>query len=576
MIYQIKTEENIIYDIREEEFETEDPILNLEIGKIGTLNFTIYPDHPYFNTLKRLMTRVEVLKNGKTIFRGRIVSDEQTIYNSKNIECESALAYLNDSIVLPGQFKGSPNEFLEFIINNHNSQVTESQKLKLGHITVEDNNDYISRSWEKHQSSLNLLNERGVELLGGYIVERYEKDGTYIDWLGDFDKTCSQEIELGENLIDLFTRNDSSETYSVVYPIGAEIENEDGTKERIGISSVNDDKDYLVDDQALAMFGWRVAPISDTTFDDVTIPYNLKRKGEEYLNKIAKLTNSSIELTALDLNLINASIEDLFICKYIRFRSIIHNIDVVLLLKKITIQLAHPENTIIEVGDTKQTFTGIELGGQKELNGVIERVGYIEADYVKNKDVTEIVNESITNSSIIKQIPEKITMEVSEQTTIIKQDVDTNLSDINASLNEINTNLNNNFSDNSKLDQVLETNKSELIELFKTMFDQTNNAFKFEIMQELNKDGVLTLKNNMVVIDAEGIKVAVNTNDFNTFLNNLGLYMRDGTTIVSYIDKDGLYSHNIKNDGKYERSYTITEDIIDENGEECEATFWKG
>ena len=268
--------------------------------------------------------------------------------------------------------------------------------------------------------------------------------------------------------------------------------------------------------------------------------------------------------------------EDFFFYIYLRFICSIHNIDTTLLLKKISISLDHPENTIIQIGNTKETFTGIELGSQKEINGVIERVGTIEADYVKNKDVTEIVNESIVDNSIIKQIPDKISMEVSEQTTIVKQNVDADLSNINASLNEISTNLNNNFTDKNKLNQVLETNKSELVELFKSMFDQTNNSFKFQIMEELNKDGILTLKNNMVVIDVEGIKVAVNTNDFNTFLNNLGLYMRDGTTIVSYIDKDGLYSHNIKNDGKYERSYTLTEDIIDENNEECEATFWKG
>ena len=575
-MYQIKMGDKILYDLREPEFNVEDPVLNLEIGKIGTLSFSIYPDHPYFDTLQRLITRISVLKDGKKIFKGRIVSDEQSIYNCKNIECESELAYLNDSIVLPGQFKGSPTEFLAFILNNHNLQVKENQKLKIGIVTVEDNNEYISRSWEKHQNSLDLLNERGVDLLGGYLVERYEDDGTYIDWLQDFDKTCTQVIELGENLIDLFTKNDSSATYSVVYPIGAEKENEDGTKERVTIASVNDDKDYLVDSTALDLYGWRVAPISETTFDDVTVPYNLKKKGLEYLNKKAKYTDSAIEINALDLNLMDKNIEDFFIYKYVRFKSSFHNIDTVLLLKKITIQLSHPENTIIEVGDTKKTLTGINLGGQKEINGVIERVGTIESDYVKNKDVTNIVNESITNNSIIKQIPEKISMEVSEQTTIVKQEVDTDLSNINANLNEINTNLNNNFTDNNKLSQVLETNKSELIELFKTMFDQTNNAFKFEILQELNKDGVLTLKNNMVIIDVEGIKVAVNTNDFNTFLNNLGLYMRDGTTIVSYIDKDGLYSHNIKNDGKYERSYTLTEDIIDENGEECEATFWKG
>ena len=67
MIYQIKTDDKILYDLREEEFKVENPILNLEIGKIGTLNFSIYPDHPYFNLLHRLVTRIEVLKNGKIL-----------------------------------------------------------------------------------------------------------------------------------------------------------------------------------------------------------------------------------------------------------------------------------------------------------------------------------------------------------------------------------------------------------------------------------------------------------------------------------------------------------------------------
>lgn len=576
MIYQIKIDNYILYDLREEEFKVEDPVLNLEINKIGILNFKIYPDHPYFDKLHRLSARVEVKKNDKTIFRGRIITDEQGLYNEKEIECESALSYLNDSIVLPGQFKGSPEEFLTFVLNNHNSQVTEKQKLKLGQVTVIDKNDYISRSWSDYPNSLDLLLSKGIDLLGGYLVERYEEDGTYIDWLDDFDKTCSQIIELGENLIDLFSKNDASTTYSVVYPLGSEIEQEDGTKVRTTISSVNNGKDYLVDEENLNLYGWIVAPVSETTWDDVTLPNNLKNKGLDFLNKTAKKITNSFEITSLDLSSINLNIESFYIYQYVRFISTIHNIDKLFLLSKISIPFDHPENIIISVGDTKKTFTGIELGNKKNLDNIIDRVGYIEEDYVTNKDIIEIVNETVSENSTIKQLPENITLEVSQQTTIVKNELDSNLSNVKADLTNLSTNINNNYLDNNALNQKLESNKSETIEILKTLFDQTNNSFKFDIIQELNKDGVLTLKNNMVIIDSEGIKVAVNTNDFNTLLNNYGLYMKDGTTIVSYVDKDGIYSHNIKNDGKYERTYTITEDIVDENGEECEATFWKG
>ena len=50
---------------------------------------------------------VEVVKNGKTIFKGRIVKDTQDFNNSKTIECEGKLAALNDTIYRPYEFAGS-------------------------------------------------------------------------------------------------------------------------------------------------------------------------------------------------------------------------------------------------------------------------------------------------------------------------------------------------------------------------------------------------------------------------------------------------------------------------------------
>ena len=75
MIYQIKCDDNILYDIREKEFFVEDPTLSLEINKVGTLNLYIYPDHPYFDRLHKITSKIEAYRNGKTIFRGRIIND---------------------------------------------------------------------------------------------------------------------------------------------------------------------------------------------------------------------------------------------------------------------------------------------------------------------------------------------------------------------------------------------------------------------------------------------------------------------------------------------------------------------
>ena len=386
MNYQIKYGDDILYDLRDKELFVESPNLNLEINKVGTLTFSIYPDHPYFDRLEKLKPKIVAKRGNKVIFKGRIINDEQGIYNEKNIECESSLAYLNDSIYRPGSFTGTPEELFTLIFNNHNSQVTDDQKLKIGNVTVTDPNNYISRSWEDYLSSWDLLKTRLLDTLGGYLVERYEDDGTYIDWLEDFKNgdsllVSTQTIEFGENLINILAKNDASTTYSVVIPLGYEIEKDDGTKERLTIKSVNDDKDYLVNETALAAYGWKVAPVSDTTWDDVTVASNLKTKGQKYLDNQAVMIASTLDITALDLAAIDQDIEFFFIYKYVRIKSTPHNFNKVYLLKSIKIPFDHPENTQITLGETANTLTGIELGNKQKIDDTIKRVGIVEKNY---------------------------------------------------------------------------------------------------------------------------------------------------------------------------------------------------
>lgn len=410
----------ILYDLRHEELVLENPELDLTVSKVGKLSFSIYSDHPYFDRLEKKSSKISVLKNGKTIFRGRIIEDEQGLYNDKSVLCESALAYLNDSIVRPGAFSGSPLEFLTMLLNNHNSQVSDEQKLLLGNVTVEDPNNYISRSWEDYLKTWEVLEKRGIELIGGYIVERYEDDGTYIDWLNDFDDTSTQVIEFGENIIDIFAKNSANNTYSVAIPLGAETENEDGTKTRLTIESVNDGLDYIVNQDALNKYGWIVAPVSETTWDDVTLASNLKTKCENWLNNQGVMIESEFEITALDLQATDKDIESFFIYEYVRIKSKLHNIDKVLLLSSIKIPLAHPENTQITVGESVNSLTGIELGNKQNIDNVIDRIGTIEKNYelneeLINQEINEIRQEVINNTSLIEQTDTQIRLDVAEE-----------------------------------------------------------------------------------------------------------------------------------------------------------------
>lgn len=530
MQYQIKCDDNILYDLRDKELFVESPNLNLEINKVGTLTFSIYPDHHYFDSLKKLKSRIVAKRGNKDIFRGRIINDEQGIYNEKNIECESSLAYLNDSIYRPGSFTGTPEELFTLIFNNHNSQVTDEQKLKIGNVTVTDPNNYISRSWEDYLSSWDLLKTRLLDTLGGYLVERYEDDGTYIDWLEDFTNNDSllvstQIIEFGENLIDILAKNDASTTYSVVIPLGNEIENEDGTKERLTIKSVNDDKDYLVNETALAAYGWKVAPVSETTWDDVTLASNLKTKGENYLNNQAVMIASTLEITALDLAAIDQDIEFFFIYKYVRIKSTPHNFNKTYLLKSITIPFDHPESTQITLGETSSTLTGIELGNKQKIDDTIKRVGIVEKDYELNTEkinsledkYNELRDETITNITSIQQNQTEILMTALKD-YVSTGDFDTFRQTISTQFQQTENAFNFNFSNIvSQINTMNGTTQAQFQEILKYIrfIDGTINLGEIgnEITLKIENDEVAFYQNNnkvaylsnskMLITDAE-------------------------------------------------------------------------
>lgn len=542
MQYQIKCDNNILYDLRDKELPVESPNLNLEINKVGTLTFSIYPDHPYFDRLIKLKSKIVAKRGNKEIFRGRIINDEQGIYNEKNIECESSLAYLNDSIYRPGSFTGTPEELFTLIINNHNSQVTDDQKLKKGTITVTDPNNYISRSWEDYLSSWELLKTRLLDSLGGYLVERYEDDGTYIDWLEDFKNgdsllVSTQTIEFGENLVNILAKNDASTTYSVVIPLGYEIENEDGTKERLTIKSVNDNKDYLVNETALAAYGWKVAPVSETTWDNVTLASNLKTKGQNYLNNQAVMIASTLEITALDLAAVDKDIEFFFIYKYVRIKSSPHNFNKAYLLKSITIPFDHPESTQITLGETSSTLTGIELGNKQKIDDVINRVETIEADYVTNEQVGEVIENELTSNPNI--------------TSIINEVVSSNTSILQNAENIIMTALQ---------DYVATSDFETFQKTISTQFEQTANAFNFSFtnltsqinningttqqqFQEINKyirfvDGniILGKAGNEITLKMENDRISfLQNNSEVAYLSNNKLVITDGEFLNSLI-----------------------------------------
>lgn len=379
----------------------EDPVLVLEDSAAGSLSFGIYPGHPYYDSIRRLSPLLAVLRDGKTIFRGRVVSDQKNFYNGRKVEAEGKLAVLNDSCLEPFDFQGSPEELFCMIIESHNAQVLPWQQLKPGLVTVKDNNDYIVRSSEGIINTWSALKEKCFRSsLGGHIRIRYEADGDYLDWLSDYTEISGQSIEFARNLVSLSMETDATETYTAVRPVGAEV---DGKK--IDIAPVNGGKKYLINEEKAKEYGIIFAPESESVWEDVTLPENLLKKAQEKLYGSMGAVSETYEIRAVDLSLTDAQVEALDICEYVPVESRPHGIAGRYLLAKAEVHIAAPQNSVYCLGASRRVFSDTAGSGSAAQVKIPEKISAFQNDagYLSEEDTAAML-ESYTKAEDVEAI----------------------------------------------------------------------------------------------------------------------------------------------------------------------------
>lgn len=431
MAYQIICDDYPLFDPREDKLTVESPKVNLEVNTVGEGSFTIYQNHPYYGKLKKLKSVFEVSDDIGVIFRGRMTNNSFDFYNSKFVDLEGAMAYFNDSKVRPYSFpedfvedadyitaaeSGNVIEFfLNWLINQHNAQVEEFQRFKLGRVTVTDPNNYLSRSDSTYPSTWETLKSKLFNsALGGYLCIRYEADENYIDYLSEFELTNTQEIVFGKNLLDLKTDSDATATYSAIIPIGATIETETTdeagntvtNKTIVKIESLPDgditddivkEGDMIYSRSARAEYGLIIAPVTKTTWEDVTDAQNLLTKSVNFLVTDGMMQSETVEATAADLHFSDEQVQSFRIYRNVNVRSSPHGHSGTYPLSKLGLDLQNPQNTKIVVGATKRTLT--DINSQKESD-TIQRIESAEKDIEENRSqTTQVKNQMVIQST---------------------------------------------------------------------------------------------------------------------------------------------------------------------------------
>ncbi|MDU1598243.1 phage tail protein [Peptostreptococcus anaerobius] len=388
-MYKVYCDGALIYDPGDDELTLLNPKVDIEVNKAGSMDFTILPGHSSYDKINKLKSHISVKQDGKEIWAGRPTDVVTDFMNRKKVHCEGELAYLNDSVQRPKEYKGvSVIGYLNHLMDNHNAQVDDDKKFKVGVVTVRDQNDYLLRytNWE---TTLKAISEDLVDSLGGYIFIRNENGVRYIDYLADFMHTNTQKIEFGENMLDFSKNFDTTDVVTCVIPLGARLENPkiEALGERVTIESVNGGVDSIVSQEAVKLYG----KISKTVvYDDVKIPSNLLQKGTDYL-KAAQWERMTLEAKALDLHFVDGSFEQFKVGEYVRVVSKPHGMDANFPLVKMSIKLDKVSDNTVTLGIKKNlSLSASTIEASSEIKKQLEMVP-------KRYDVIKLAKENATN-----------------------------------------------------------------------------------------------------------------------------------------------------------------------------------
>ena len=361
-MYRIYCDGELLYDPREEALAIIEGKVSLETNRTGELRFMLPICHPFAGKIRKLASVLRVMIDEEELFCGRLLDVDTDMYGTGTYTCEGEMAYLLDSIQRPKEYHDlTPRSYLQDKLAQHNSQVEDAKKFTLG-LVEKSSMNYDARQDNQYTSTLSTIMEKLVSSNGGYLRVRKEEGIRYLDYLESYGRTSGQIIRFGENILDLTEHLSASDIITVLIPLGKA---PDGAKEgeRLTIASVNDGKDYLENAEAIALYG-RIVGANE--WQDVTVPANLKAKGQEYLIRMRNLA-TTIELTAVDLHMADVDIDQIRLGDMIRAVSKPHGLDRYMLVSKREYDLLNPEEDKIVLGDTISTLTEKQAALQKSV-----------------------------------------------------------------------------------------------------------------------------------------------------------------------------------------------------------------
>lgn len=350
MNYKLYGDGEMLYvsDWNDREYRLISPTIKMEVNKAGSTEFTILPQHPFYDSLPQMKTRIEVRRDEDVIFRGRVLSDDTDTYKQRKVYCEGALAYLVDSILGPSKGSRTAKEHFELIVNSHNVQVEDDKKFVIGDITIDEKDETHVFGEDNYRESFSAMQSDLLDAFGGYFRIRFGESENYIDYLKEYDSAATQTIEFGQNLIELGNKRSGEDLFTVLLPVGKD----KLTIESAGASSkYTHNGKYLENTAAIEAYG-RIVKMED--FGDIDNANTLMQKAEKYMADNYKEIPPELSITAVDLHLLYPTIKPFNLGDTILVKSTVHSVERKLMCTAIELNIQNPEKTRYTLTDPNQ------------------------------------------------------------------------------------------------------------------------------------------------------------------------------------------------------------------------------
>lgn len=345
--------------LQEDEYAIDNPTVNLELNRAGSASFTMKSTHRLHNLLKNRLTKITVWVDDEPIFLGRVMNQTTNIFGDRQVYCEGALAYFNDSQQTPfNKVTKTPRKYLSDVIAAHNAQVEIDKRFTVGQITIDDADKNFDFEESGYSDTLSILTNTLVSRFGGYFNLRFSGDTIYIDWLKEYGHNCAQSIELGSNLVDYSEDDSLDDPWSVLLPYG-----NDGKKD-ITIASVNNGSVYLEDEELIALYGRIVKSVS---FNTASSAQQLLTQAKSWIEKNKEKPTPTLSLTVLELHRLNPQIESFSLGDTILVQLPHLEKNSPYTCTQIEWNLFKPNDTKLTLGTPRQKLSDVYLSTKKDV-----------------------------------------------------------------------------------------------------------------------------------------------------------------------------------------------------------------